>query len=154
MINFSKILKEVKDFAQSELPLDLLLIAVNETKADFANRAFNSESGSKDINGKRLGKYSNNYASYRRSLGRQTKSVDLELTGSLRRALKVVRKSDSIAIQFVANNELQKAGYLESRYKTRIFELNNEEKQAINQKANKSFMNEINNIISNGINSK
>jgi hypothetical protein len=151
MVNFSKILKEVRDFAESEVPLDLLLIAVNESKAEFTNRVFNSESGTKDTKGKGLGKYSNSYASYRRSIGRQTNNVDLELTGSLRRDLKSIRKENSISMQFLATDEVKKIGYLETQYKTRIFDLNEEEKKGVFTKANTLFMNEINQIIKDGI---
>jgi len=154
MVTFSKILKEVRDFAESEVPLDLLLIAVNESKAEFTNRVFNSESGTKDTKGKGLGKYSNSYANYRRSIGRQTNNVDLELTGSLRRDLKTIRKENSISMQFLATDEVKKIGYLETQYKTPIFDLSEEEKNGVNQKANKLFMNEINNIIKNGISGK
>lgn len=153
MVNFSKILKEVRDFAESEVPLDLLLIAVNETKAEFTNRVFNSESGTKDTKGKGLGTYSNGYASYRRSIGRQTKHVDLELTGSLRRELKTVRKQNSISMQYLATDEVKKIGYLESQYKTRIFDLTKEEKESVNKKANTLFSKQITQIIKNGISS-
>lgn len=153
MVNFSKILKEVRDFAESEVPLDLLLIAVNETKAEFTNRVFNSESGTKDTKGKGLGKYSNGYASYRQSIGRQTKHVDLELTGSLRRDLKTIRKENSISMQYLATDEVKKIGYLENQYKTRIFELSKDEKQSVNKKANTLFSKQITQIIKNGISS-
>jgi hypothetical protein len=151
MVNFSKILKEVRDFAESEVPLDLLLIAVNESKAEFTNRVFNSESGTKDTKGKGLGKYSNSYASYRLSIGRQINNVDLELTGSLRRDLKTIRKENSISMRFLATDEVKKIGYLETQYKTSIFDLNEDEKKGVFTKANALFMNEINQIIKDGI---
>ena len=61
------ILKSLKEFANSEVPMDLLLVAVNETKAEMQNRIFNSEKGAKDVQGKGLGNYSNAYANYRKS---------------------------------------------------------------------------------------
>lgn len=152
MVNFSKILKEVRDFADSEVPLDLLLIAVNESKAEFVNRAFNSESGSKDIKGKGLGTYSNAYAEYRKSLGRQTKVIDLELTGSLRRDLKTIKKDNSISLQYLSNDEVKKIVDLEKRYKSTIFELSEDEQNSVFQKANTLFSREITEIIKNGIN--
>lgn len=154
MLNFSKILKEIKTFAESETPLDFLLIAVNETKAEFTNRAFNSEQGSKDNKGKGLGNYSNSYASFRASKGRQNKKVDLELTGSLRRDLKTIRKENSISMQFLSADEVKKIGYLETKYKTTIFELSEDEKLSVKNKANTLFVGKINEILSDAISNR
>lgn len=154
MVNFTKILEGVRDFADSEKPLDLLLIAVNETKADFTNRVFNSEQGAKDIKGKGLGNYSNSYSEYRKSLGRQTKFVDLELTGSLRRNLQLIRSNTSISMQFRDPLEVEKVLKLEKQYKKTIFELSTDEKNSVNTKANSLFIKEITQIINDGIGNK
>lgn len=154
MVNFTKILEGVRDFADSEKPLDLLLIAVNETKADFTNRVFNSEQGTKDVKGKGLGNYSNSYAEYRKSLGRQTKFVDLELTGSLRRNLQLIRSNTSISMQFRDPLEVEKVLKLEKQYKKTIFELSTDEKNSVNTKANSLFIKEITQIINDGIGNK
>ena len=152
MLQFNKILTGLKDFAESEVPLDLLFVAVNETKADFTNRAFNSETGSKDAKGKGLGKYSNGYASYRASKGRQIKNVDLELTGSLRRDLKVIRSNDTtISMFFLSPEEQKKIAYLESNYKTSIFELSETEQNAVFEKSLTLINTEIKEIIENGL---
>jgi hypothetical protein len=150
MLNFLKILQDLKDFADSEVPLDLLFIAVNETKAEVANRIFNSETGTTAKDGKKLRAYSQGYAEYRRSLGRQTKVVDLELTGSLRRELKVFKKNESITMGFLSKTETKKIGYLEKGYKKTIFEANKDEVASVNEKANKLFLNEIKTILENG----
>ena len=152
MLQFNKILTGLKDFAESERPLDLLFVAVNETKADFTNRAFNSETGSKDAKGKGLGKYSNGYASYRASKGRQIKNVDLELTGSLRRDLKVIRSNDTtISMIFLSPEEQKKIAYLESNYKTPIFETSETEQNAVFEKSLTLINTEIKQIIENGL---
>ena len=152
MLPFTKILTDLKDFAQSEVPLDLLFISVNEVRADFTNRAFNSETGSKDNKGKGLGKYSNSYAKYRESKGRQKKVVDLEFTGSLRRDLKVIRTNDTtISMQLLSPAERKKAEYLEANYKTTIFELSDEEYSSVFEKSATLFNREIKEIIENGL---
>jgi hypothetical protein len=150
MLNFLKILQDLKDFADSEVPLDLLFIAVNETKAEVANRIFNSETGTSAKNGKKLKGYSAAWAEYRESLGRQTKVVDLELTGSLRRDLKVFRKNESIKMGFLSQTETDKIIDLEKLYKKTIFEANQDEAASVNEKANKLFLNEIKTILENG----
>ena len=152
MLQFNKILTGLKDFAESEVPLDLLFVAVNETKAEFTNRAFNSETGSKDAKGKGLGKYSNGYASYRSSKGRQIKNVDLELTGSLRRDLKVIRSNDTtISMVYLSPEEQKKIGYLENNYKTSIFELSETEQNSVFEKSLTLINREIKEIIENGL---
>jgi hypothetical protein len=152
MLQFNKILTGLKDFAESEIPLDLLFVAVNETKADFTNRAFNSETGSKDAKGKGLGKYSNVYASYRISKGKQIKNVDLEFTGSLRRDLKVIRSNDTtISMLYLSPDEQKKIGYLETNYKTSIFELSNDEQNSVFEKSLTLINREIKEIIENGL---
>lgn len=152
MINFNKILTGLKDFAESEVPLDLLFIAVNETKAEFTNRAFNSESGSKDVKGKLLGKYTDRYAKLRESKGRKTKVVDLEFTGSLRRDLKVIRSNDTtISMLYLSPEEQKKIGYLENNYKTSIFELSESEQLSVFEKSTTLINKEIKDIIENGL---
>lgn len=142
-------LQNIIEFAESEKPLDFLLIAVNEAKADFQNRIFNSEEGAKDTKGKGLGKYSNPYASYRQAHGRQAKVVDLEFTGSLRREFKVVKTEDKVFINIISDSELRKAEYLEENYKTKIFSLNEEEQNIYKRKSNDLFIREIKKICKN-----
>jgi len=142
-------LLNIKEFAESEKPLDFLLIAVNEAKADFQNRIFNSEDGAKDAKGKGLGKYSNSYARYRQAKGRQAKAVDLEFTGSLRREIKVVKTEDKVLINIVSAFELRKAEYVEENYKTKIFTLNDDEHNIYKRKSNDLFLREIKKICRN-----
>ena len=146
------ILKSLKEFANSEVPMDLLLVAVNETKAEMQNRIFNSEKGAKDVQGKGLGNYSNAYANYRKKLGRQVKYKDLELTGALRRELETVRSDDNIKIVIRSESEVKKAKYIEEQEKQTIFALSEEEQKLVGEKANILFSREIEKIIENGIN--
>ena len=142
-------LNNIKDFAESEKPLEYLLIAVNEAKADFQNRIFNSESGAKDSKGKGLGTYSNSYAKYRQSKGRQAKVVDLEFTGSLRRDLKVVKDGTTVKIVVPSETELKKIEYLENNYKTKIFTLDEDEYKKYSEKVYSLFIGELINICNN-----
>jgi hypothetical protein len=152
MLQFNKILTGLKEFAESEVPLDLLFVAVNEIKAEFTNRAFNSETGSKDAKGKGLGKYSNGYASYRISKGKQAKVVDLEFSSSLRKDIKVIRSNDTtISMLYLSPDEQKKIGYLESNYKTSIFELSNDEQNSVFEKSLTLINREIKQIIENGL---
>ncbi|MCQ4139234.1 hypothetical protein [Chryseobacterium sp. EO14] len=150
MGTLSEKLLKLQEFAESGVPLDLILIAVNETKANFQNRIFNSEEGAKDAKGKGLGKYSNRYAKYRQAKGRQTKVVDLELTGSLRRDFKVLKNENNIAIKVTSESEQKKVKYLEENYKTKIFSLNDEEYNACLNKSARLILDEIINIYKNG----
>ena len=149
MASITQILNDIKDFAESERPLEYLLIAVNEAKADFQNRIFNSESGAKDSKGKGLGAYSNSYAKYRVAKGRQAKVVDLEFTGSLRRDFKVIKDDTLIKIIAPSETELKKIEYLEKNYKTKIFTLDEEEYRRYSEKASRLFIGELINIWNN-----
>ncbi len=146
------ILKQLKEFANSEVPLDLLLISVNETKAEMQNRIFNSEKGAKDVKQKSLTPYSKAYAKYRKDLGRQVKYKDLELTGALRRELETIKTDGSIKILIRSEKEVKKATYLEQQEKKTIFALSEEEEQAVFEKASILFSREIKQILDNGIN--
>lgn len=150
MGSLTDILKQIKDFAESEKPVDYIVIATNETKAEFQNRVFNSEEGAKDTKGKGLGKYSNPYAKYRRSKGRQSAVVDLEFTGSLRRDIRVVKNDNVIQMAFTSDKETKKRGYLEEMYKTNIFSLNEEEYEKLTDKASNLILTEIEEIFNNG----
>lgn len=156
MNNITKALLNIKEFAESEKPLDFLLIAVNEAKAEFQNRIFNSEEGAKDVKGKKLfsriskeSKYSNPYVKYRRSKGRQTNYIDLEFTGSLRRDIKVLKTEDKVFIDIISGFELSKVAHLENLYNTNIFSLNNDEKEIYKRKSNDLFIREIKKICKN-----
>lgn len=126
-----KALNELKNWALSERPLDIIVQAVEQGRGQFMNRVFNSETGAKDITGKGLGKYSNPYAEYRKSLGRQTKVVDLNLTGSLFREIKTVQVEGAVTIAVPSAFERDKIADLERRYRKNIFDLNESEKDLI-----------------------
>jgi hypothetical protein len=152
MFEFEKILKGLREFAESEVPLDLLFISANEVKADFQNRVFNSEDGSKDRTGKGLGGYSNKWAKVRREAGRQTKFKDLEFTGSLRRSIRTARTDDEIQILITSSLEVKKAVDLERITRKDIFSLSDSEIESFTEKSVKLFNNEIKEIINNAQN--
>jgi len=152
MFDFEKIMLNLRSFAESEVPLDLLFICANEVKAEFENRVFNSEVGAKDKTGKGLGGYSNQYAKVRKEEKRQTEYKDLEFTGSLRRSIKTVRSEIEAQILIGSPLEVTKAVNLEKQTKKDIFSLSSEEIQSCEEKAIKLFNNEIKEIIQNAQN--
>ncbi|CAA7387090.1 hypothetical protein [Chryseobacterium fistulae] len=142
-------LLNIKEFAEGEKPLDYILIAVNEAKAEFQNRIFNSEEGAKDDKAKGLGKYTNAYARYRIAKGRQAKVIDLELTGSLRRDIKVIKNQSQVLIIIISDVELEKLEHLERMYTTKIFSLNKQEYERYAEKAAELFIGELIHIFNN-----
>jgi hypothetical protein len=149
-MKIENVLNELKGWALSERPLDIMTQAVEQGRSEFMNRVFNSEVGAKDINSKGLGKYSNPYADYRKSLGRQTKVVDLNLTGSLFRDIKTVRSEGGITIAVPSVTEREKIADLERRYRKNIFDLNESEKKTIKTVLKKNYDLDIKDII-NGV---
>jgi hypothetical protein len=152
MVNFKKILTNLKDFAESDLPLDLMLIAVKDSEADFKIRVFNSEKGTKDIKGKGLGGYSNAYAEVRSDKRRQSKVKDLEFNGSLRRSLETIRSDDKIILYSASKTEQDKAINLEEMHRSKIFSLSEQEKEDTYNRVEKLITNEIKQILKDGIN--
>ena len=178
MFEFEKILKGLKEFAESEVPLDLLFISANEVKADFQNRVFNSEDGSKDRTGKGLGKYSKkklplffykksdlydkidelkyedglSYSTFRELSGRQNKVKDLELTSSLRRSIRTARTDEEVNILISSSVEIEKAKNIESQSGKDIFSFSDSEIESFQYKSDKLFNNEIKEIIKNAQN--
>jgi hypothetical protein len=124
---------------------------MNQGKSAMQTRIFNSEQGAKDVAGRGLGAYSDPYKKYRQKRGRQTAHIDLELTGSLRRDIKVVQENSKVAIAVPSTNERAKIGYIEKRFATTIFDLQKEEKQEIMDVIEFNFAQDIKEII-NGVN--
>lgn len=147
MINFIEVINGLKDYIQSSEPLDTILIAVNESKAEITNRIFNSEKGTKDVKGTDLKAYSKEYAKYRQSLGRQIKNVDLELTGSLRRNLKTVRRDKNFTIQFDSQTEISKIKDIEKKYNKVIFDSTEEETNNLVKKVNEYLLKDLARVI-------
>jgi hypothetical protein len=124
---------------------------MDQAKSDLQTRVFNSEEGAKDIKGQGLGGYSNGYAAYRRSKGRQTKYVDLELTGSLRRNFQITQVGDRVAIVVPSATERAKIDKLEKQYKKNIFDLSKEEKKDIKKRVDYLITEDIKTIIASGL---
>lgn len=121
-------LEKVKEYANSEKPLDNILLAVNDTRSKMQNRIFNSESGTKDSKDKKITKaYSNPYKEVRKSKGLQVKNVDLEFTGETRRELKTIRDGRRTIIGIPSALVAQRTIYLEKMYDSIIFEPTKEE---------------------------
>ena len=151
MNNLQKILLRLRAWSDSTAPIDNIVQGINQGKSAMQNRIFNSEQGTKDISGRGLGNYSDPYKKYRQKRGRQTAHIDLELTGSLRRDIKVIQESSKVAIAVPSSNERAKIGYLEKQFATTIFEITAEEKKEVMDVIEYNFSQDIKEII-NGIN--
>jgi hypothetical protein len=150
-MKIKEVIQGLKNWANSSAPIDHFVQATKAGEAIMKNRIFNSESGAKDLKGKGLGKYSNPYAKYREKKGRQTRVVDLELTGSLRRGIDTAREADRVAIAVPDNTEAKKIEYLEGNYNVSIFGLTKAEKDFVIDQVSINFENDIKRII-NGAN--
>jgi hypothetical protein len=146
-LEITEILKRLKKYGESTTPVDNIVVAMNQTRGMVLNRIFNSERGTKDVNGAGLGKYSNAYAKYRQSKGRQTNVIDLEFTGSLRRDIKVVQSDNKVAIAIVSNTERLKSSYLEKNFRKDIFSVSVDERKEFNRVLSKLFAEDINFIL-------
>lgn len=151
MNDIQKILINIKSWANSTAPIDNIVQGMNQGKSAMQNRIFNSEQGAKDITGKGLGSYSDPYKKYRQKRGRQIAHIDLEMTGSLRRDIKVIQENAKVAIAVPSSIERNKVGYIENRYKTAIFDISQNERDEIMNTIENNFTNDIKQII-NGIN--
>lgn len=151
MNDLQKILLRLRAWTDSTAPIDNIVQGINQGKSAMQNRIFNSEQGTKDISGRGLGTYSDPYKKYRQKRGRQTAHVDLELTGSLRRDIKVIQENAKVAIAVPSSLERAKIGYLEKQFSTTIFDITSDEKQEIMDVIEYNFGQDIKQII-NGVN--
>jgi hypothetical protein len=131
MLKIEKLLNELKAWAVSERPLDILVQAVEQGRGEMSVRVFNSEVGTKDVNGAGLGKYSNSYAKQRSRSGRQSKVKDLEFTGALRRDIRTVRNGKNILIAAPSIDERKKISYIEEQSAKNIFDLSKNERSDV-----------------------
>lgn len=151
MNDLQNILLRLRAWTDSTAPIDNIVQGMNQGKSAMQNRIFNSEQGAKDISGRGLGTYSDPYKKYRQKRGRQTAHVDLELTGSLRRDIKVIQENAKVAIAVPSSLERAKIGYLEKQFSTTIFDITTDERQEIMDVIEYNFGQDIKQII-NGVN--
>lgn len=148
MDGIKKILNDLEQWAMSEKPLNNILFGVNQAAGAMKIRIFNSEAGAKDSDNTKVAKkYSAGYASYRKRNGRQTRVVDLEFSGSLRREIKVVRNGTKISIAVPSQEERKKIGYLEKQYKKEIFDLSESEVKEMEAVIKFNFQKDIEEIL-------
>jgi hypothetical protein len=106
-----------------------LFAGANEFESDMSNRVFNN---GQDINGSQIGEYSKSYAEYRRSKGRQTATVDLQLFGNLRKSIITTRIKGGWSVKFANAKQAQIGRKNEVRFKGKentIFEVSAKEKE-------------------------
>lgn len=131
MLKVRKLLEELVDWAEGERPLDIVVQGVEQGRGLMMKRVFNSEQGAKDVTGKGLGKYSNAYATQRKERGLQAKVIDLTYTESLFRDVKTIRNGPQISIAVQSQENRQKVGFIEKRYKKNIFDLSKSERENV-----------------------
>jgi hypothetical protein len=131
MLRVRKLLEELVDWAEGERPLDIVVQGVEQGRGLMMKRVFNSEQGAKDVTGQGLGKYSNSYAQRRQGMGLQAKVIDLTYTESLFRDVKTVRNAEKITIAIQSQENREKVGFIENRYKKNIFDLSKSEREVV-----------------------
>lgn len=128
-------LTKLKQWADSDRPIDIMIIALNEVNADYQNRIFNSEQGYRDTNNNApKPTYSNPYTKKRAKAGRQINHVDFEFTGALRRSINLVREATGVKLVINSTQEAKIASYLETQRNTKIFTLSETEKKELSTK--------------------
>jgi hypothetical protein len=142
-----EILTKIKQWADSDRPIDIMIIALNEVNADYQNRIFNSEQGYRDTKGNApQPTYSNPYAEKRSNAGRQIKHVDFEFTGALRRSINLVRESTGVKLVLNSAQEARIAQYLELQRNTKIFDLSENEKKELSTKVASQMVKDLKQI--------
>jgi hypothetical protein len=144
-----KKLERLKEYASSNEPLDHIFFAVNQARGEMMSRVFDSTKGYKDVDGKSSPKpYSKTYANYRASLGRQTKVVDLSLTGNLMNSIRTVTKGTEVVITIQEDkkklDDIQKrhSGKLERT----VLTLSEEEEKIANELSAKLILEDLKTI--------
>lgn len=129
-----EILGKIKAWAESDRPIDIMFLAVNEVSADFQLRIFNDQIGYRDTKGNApKPTYSDPYKKVRAKAGRQTNVVDLEFTGALRRSIKTVREQTGVKFVLSSEQEAKISTYLEKYRGTKIFDLSESELKRITE---------------------
>lgn len=121
------ILKDISEYTASEVFFDSILIALNETKGEFQNRIFNSESGAKDIENKPMPSNKNTQQAYskvwgdiRKSKGRQIKVMDFNFTGELMNSIRIEQNNNRFVIKLIDDVKAKKMEHLKGK---KIFKL-------------------------------
>lgn len=88
-------LQDLIEYAQSGEVINHVQFSMNQLKSAIELRVFNSEGGTKDINGVSAGGYSEQYKKKRAANKRQTNRKDFNITDTLANSLRLgVRKTD------------------------------------------------------------
>lgn len=137
--DFGAIMSQIPDIIYSSMN-----VGANEFNANMQNRVFNQ---GKDIQGAQIGKYSPVYAEYRRSIGRQTAKVDLQLFGDLKRSVIQTRIKGGWAVKFANTTQTNIARKNERKFKgseNTIFDISQSEKEDMIKVTNEEFQARVN----------
>ena len=141
-----QVLTKIKEWANSDRPIDILFIAVNEVSADFQIRVFNDQIGYRDIYGNApKPTYSDPYKKVRANYNppKQTNVVDFQLSESLRRSIKTVREQTGVKLVLSTAQEAKISAFIEQYRGTKIFELSEEENKRVSEIAIELMLKDI-----------
>lgn len=118
--NIDQIIKRLENKLSVELP--------NKVVKDISEEIFESSIARIFINGlntnfRKIGKYSKSYKLTRSKHGLQTTFVNLQFTGHLRSLYRLKKKGDYYSIGFTDSYGSRIAGYMEQKFKCKIFAL-------------------------------
>lgn len=105
MLSLEQIVKNDLKTIEKVISKDLnkiRLITFNSVKGEMARRVFNNGTAT---DGSQIGTYAESTKKQRERGGRQTSKVDLEMTGTLRRALIVGQEGSEVAMGFAETQE-------------------------------------------------
>lgn len=128
------------------------LMAAQSARVQLERRTFSTGgSGVKDIHGKPLSKYSEQYAKKREKAGLQTANKDLIFssnTSVIKDNINTGLSNGKPALGFVKEDGAKIAGYQEQQNDTKIFQLNDSEKQKVTDQVKSFVMQSLRDIVS------
>lgn len=125
---FAKNINTAVGNIEKDLP-NLLLLGGKLLEGDMKQRIFNKGG---DANGGKIGKYkSKSWIKKRSESGRQTGTVDLEYTGSLRDSMQVVKSGNDVFLAIINSTDYVKAKGQEQRRQKDIFIPSEPERKAV-----------------------
>lgn len=137
---------KIGDYSTDEIWIKIPYSGVNNSRLKKKGKPKGKDKKAKET--KSTMYFNGGYADFRKKVGRQNSTVDLNLSGELARNVIVAKKSDSIVIGISTYENAKKANSLEEKYKKNIFSLTNEEKSLFLRIVNREIEELLNKILS------
>lgn len=151
MANIDEIGKKIEDTLDDikELPGQLELFSAQQSFALFMERTFTT-GGVKDIKGNSLKPYTAAYKKVRENNkpSLQTDNKDLQFTGKLFRSINVGLSIGKPAMGITNEDSSKIAGYQEEQNNTKIFQLNDAERERVIDDTKSYMFEKLRNIVS------